>query len=749
LKKIISYLLALLMLLSSMGVSALAAGDTDGLSSAIAAAKSKFPVPEEYKKFSYDVNEQGGDKVWQLSWNSESGGSISMSVDSSGRLRSYYRYANSDYRYDNNKIKAPSITKDQARSVAEAAIAKAVPEVSGHLTADSRNEYLSTYSSTYTFAYTRLENGVTLASNTVNVTVNYVTKEVTSLYVYWNYDLSFPAVKDVIDITEAKGILKNALKVELEYRIQNDTGSGAAQAVLVYNNQGGYKSVDPFTGKVYDQNYDWDNAKGGAGDMGSGTRDSAPAAENGNAAYTEEELEKISELEKLLTADDADKILRQNTLLALDDSFTLTSKSLSSVFKRTDAGNTYIWNLNYTGKVVKDRFSAPSAYASLDAKTGEILSFYRYDNEEPSGSASYNETTAGNTAKQFLSKNAPDKFASMVKEDENRIQYLNDDETKNPTSFGFSYVRQNGGVKLNADYMNVTVDASSGKITNFYSNWHGNITFQSKEGIIESSAAIDKMLEQCGFSLQYELFTTYLYDEESGGGGSSASKETIVTYPSSVIPSELSIRLVYMPDYFGRPLTVSARTGELVDYNGQPYEDNAQGISYSDAKGHWAENLAGLLAGIGIGFDGGSLSPDKNVTQKEFLYLLSKTIQVYLPFDSMSGLTNKSNLDDLYKQMESMGVIKAGEKNPDAAVTKMDAIRFAIRAAGYEKAATVEGIYKTPFKDDASIPASDKGYCALAYGLGVVKGDENGNLGSKSILSRAQSLSIIYNYMSI
>ncbi|MCX7615453.1 MAG: hypothetical protein N2Z65_06830, partial [Clostridiales bacterium] len=452
-KRAISYILVLLMLISSMGISAIAAdpskantaatsvtgSDKVGLSAAITAAKNKFSVPAEYKNFSYSVNDQGNEKVWQLNWSSVDGGSVNMSIDDAGRLRNYSRY-DPTYNYS-NKIKAPLITRTEAQKIAETTLSKVAPEISGHFKENTSNSYYYTGSYTYSFSYYRIENNIPLTSNTVSIEINFLTKQVTSLYVNWNYDLKFPAPEGAISLKDAQEILKKALHVSLEYRIQNDTGSDdAVKAVLVYNNVDGYKSVDPFTGKVYDQNYDWSNGKDDVskmrGGMGGNTADSKIDG------FTEEELQKISESEKLLTADDADKIIRTNKLLAIDDSYTLTSKSLNSAYRKTSDGNSsYLWYFYYTGKIVKNNFAAPSAYAAVDAKTGEILSFSSYNINDSSGKVSYNETSAKKIADQFLTANSGEKFKNTVKDDESPIIYPEYDSAKQPTSFSFYYAR--------------------------------------------------------------------------------------------------------------------------------------------------------------------------------------------------------------------------------------------------------------------------------------------------------------------
>ncbi len=61
------------------------------------------------------------------------------------------------------------------------------------------------------------------------------------------------------------------------------------------------------------------------------------------------------------------------------------------------------------------------------------------------------------------------------------------------------------------------------------------------------------------------------------------------------------------------------------------------------------------------------------------------------------------------------------EKNPEAAVTREDAVKFVIRSLGFqETTADIKGIFVTGFKDQGSIGPELVGYVAIAKGLGIV-----------------------------
>ncbi|NLM50551.1 MAG: S-layer homology domain-containing protein, partial [Clostridiaceae bacterium] len=61
--------------------------------------------------------------------------------------------------------------------------------------------------------------------------------------------------------------------------------------------------------------------------------------------------------------------------------------------------------------------------------------------------------------------------------------------------------------------------------------------------------------------------------------------------------------------------------------------------------------------------------------------------------------------------------------------------------------ASLEGIFKTGFMDEAEIAPELVGYVAIAKGFKIINGDENGNFLPKKALTRAEAAIIIYNYL--
>ena len=83
-------------------------------------------------------------------------------------------------------------------------------------------------------------------------------------------------------------------------------------------------------------------------------------------------------------------------------------------------------------------------------------------------------------------------------------------------------------------------------------------------------------------------------------------------------------------------------------------------------------------------------------------------------------------------------------EDKDTDILRVEAIRHIIDSLGYEKIAKIGNIYKTDFADNADIKNEDIGYIAIAFGLGIIKGDGS-CVNAYSSLTRAQAISLLLN----
>ncbi len=201
---------------------------------------------------------------------------------------------------------------------------------------------------------------------------------------------------------------------------------------------------------------------------------------------------------------------------------------------------------------------------------------------------------------------------------------------------------------------------------------------------------------------------------------------------------EPDIKLVYSVKQ-DKPAIFDAFSGEILDGSGKPFVERKV-VEYSDIDGHYAENQIAALAEYGISLPGEAFRPNESIVQKDFLRLLVKAMGYYGAYDDDEAL------DDMYNLLIREKVITREEKNPEAAVTREEAVKFVVRSLGFQEVADIKGIFVTGFKDQGSISPELVGYVAIAKGLGIV-GGSGGNFNPKAGLSRAEAAVMLYNYL--
>lgn len=268
------------------------------------------------------------------------------------------------------------------------------------------------------------------------------------------------------------------------------------------------------------------------------------------------------------------------------------------------------------------------------------------------------------------------------------------------------YIRYVNGIKVTGDYANVTTN--NGVLTDFSMNYT-DTEFPSIENAMSKEDAENILFDAKDYSIVYMQNYT------------DNTREIIPVY---TIDTE----------------NINPFTGKFVDYqNKEITEDASSKLEYSDIDGHYAEKYIKELAYYGIGFEGGEFKPDEKITQKDFLALL-------MSINGNDIIVLKNNLEQVnwvYRNSAQNSIISEDERDDDAEVTREEAAVYMIRAIGAENYAKYNDIYVTPFND----VTENKGYIALLSAMGVLSGDGNGNFNPNREMTRAESIIMIYNYL--
>lgn len=684
---------------------------SENLQKITSGVKSRLSIPKSLTNFDYHYNEgQSNSTVtWELVWsNAKETERISVLCDEDANIINYYHSSNDEYL--RNK---PKYLKSELQGKAEQFIKKIAPSV-GNKIKITDQEQVSIYSGQYTYNYVRMEGKIPMPDNGISVSVNYETGEITSCSINWLYGLTIPSSTATVTKKEATGKINETIKMNLAYKAAYSTdksGNTVARAFLVYEPDKDYISVDAKTGKVYltkneyIQNY------------GSPTTDTASDGatteeKNADASLTEKEIQSIDKLKDLISKDSAIQKIKGEESLLIDSNATSIDAYLTQSYSKSNDKD-FVWNISFSDpRNPENQDYRAYANASVDAKTGQILSFYAsvpnyYDIGEDKWDevkVNYTKDQGQNTFENFLKKQIPSYFnKSKLSNTDHDYIIAYKEQTPVYGGYRYNYDRVNEKVAYSYNGISGSVDGVTGKIYRYNFDWDENLKFESTKGVITPKEAFDYYIGNEGYDLVYEINTIHNIDKTSIKATDEAKNSVIY-----------QVRLVYRTDIY--PTTISPFTGKQLDYNGEEYV-KVSTYSYTDIESHKAKSAILLLADMGVGFEGNKFLPDKKITTGEYLTLLEKL---------------NYNIEDLKLNKNSK------------IITRTNGVKSLIKLAGLDNVANIKGIYKTNFKDQNQIATDDLGYVAIAKGLGIVSGT---TFRPKDSLTRGEAAQMIVNFL--
>lgn len=716
-KKFTVLTLAVIMIVTVLLPSQAFAEYDKDLEKAIVTAKTLFDIPEEYDTFNYSMNKQDDITSFYLRWSDKKQklGGIEVNIDSKGKILYFYSYK--PYKEYDSQHKFPVISKERGYDIAIEFISKIAPEIRNNIKYEKGEMPANVNDRYYNYRFIRIENDIPYYSNSINLSVDNTTGEINNYWCDWTDELEFPDTQNTMDIEKAQQVFEEKLGLKLVYQLKYENNVSTPYLAYVSVHSG--KSIDAKTGEIVEaQNYFFYNQRmkefDSAMNMGSGA----------SVVLTPQEKEAIGNIADIMTEQSAEKKARE--ILDIDKSFILRNINLYNSFINKED---FVWSIGFNKEEKKD--GATEYYyidISLNAKTGEVLSFNKSLPYNSDAKVKYNEEQSLKIVTDFIKSLQPVKFQEVEYTDWGRPVYRPMADKEMPRNYYFTFTRKDGNAYFLDNGMNVNIDTTTGTITSYNFNWYKG-ELPSAQDIIDSDAAHSKLFGEIGIEMQY--IADY------------SSESTAKIIPPMPTDRKPAIKLVYAikPQV---PVNIDAYTGKLLDHSGKPYE-KYEVPQYADIQGHYAENQINLLAEYGIALPAGEFRPSELITQKEFLYLLGKSIGTYY---ITSIPDNEQEEEDFYRVLINLGIIKAEEKDSQAHVTRQDAVKFIIRALKYDKVGDIKGIFSIPFSDADQINPELYGYVAIAHGLCIVKGN-NGVFRPLDSVSRAEAAVMIFNYLNI
>ena len=720
-KKITSAMLAAAMLVPSTCIVSYAEQD-QAMKQALTYVKERITVPKELSHFNYSSRVVAGKTQYTFTWdtvaNNDKWQSISVSIR--GKVITSYSY-NSWDDYSSDEYTFAKLDPDEIVKKAKEAVKTLNPTVCDYIEVDDTPRiYLWGDDARVTIR--RVKDGVPVKGATGSVTIDKDTGELKSYSLDWILGAGFADPSDAISKETAQKSFEKEFPVELVYTTEYDWENDKLIPHLVYR-QTEYGEIDALTGKLstfegsygsYDDRYD--EAEDDVADDDADMDGANPATGSNAISFTEDEIAKLEQENKLIKADEAIKLIQDMGV------FNIPMKNVEATYSRCnydeilEAYTRYVsFQSNVSGYVSIDGGDDPieilddvvedvaedvaevSVYGSftINAETGEVLSYscwngYTGDTKLTSEKKAKNLVTSyfskivGNRASEFPIENAAINYGY----DEVPAETENSENTTVPKMYTVNaYInRYANAIRCDSENVAITVDRN-GKVADFNITYYG-IEYPAPKNIISTEDAYKKYFEQVDYALR---FRCALKDNKK-----------VVT------------AMVYASD---DRLNIDAFSGDLVNYNGGELYRAAKTGEYTDLEGSKYKEIAEKLAiyGVTLMDENGRLNADKVITRAEFRDLAS-----------------------------SIGSYGSVSDKPDSALTRQFAAKMLTSRYLDENVASLP-IFKTSYSD---VKEGNKyaGYIAVADALGFMSG-KDGKFNPSAKITRGQALQLVYNIL--
>lgn len=687
-KKFLSLVLAAALCAAS-AVPALADSNSEKINEMLSVLKQRIGSTDEYDKFSGSVNAYGGETRYEFLWSKTDGdnrSSINITMNSDGVVTSYYTYGGGG----NGRDGKASINRPDVGEALDAAISgfkKLNPDISENVKITSDGEYRSLTGDDFSFVLQRTQNGIPVADDDGWISVSADAKRVVSFSLNYTTGLKFEDSSKLISKEDAQNSFNEKFPMKLRYTTEYKDDKKSA--TLIYSPDSEYNQyISATSGEVITREYR--RHRFGGGDMKAS--ESMAAMDMADNGFSEAEIKNLDTINGLIGLDKAEKIILTSKVINANSAYKLMEHALCRDWYDED---------KYTYRLEFERTSGDEDYwldAEVDAKSGDILSFYIRENRG-NEKAKLNVKQGYEKAYAALEVLAPSHFGE-------NMDYLLDGDDKD-SSGNYVFFRYVNGIEFADNSVRISVDMASGKIIS-YRIGYDDIEFPSADGVISAEDAGKRLFEQVGYDVWY--IPTYEDDK----------------------PAQAPV--VYDTDSYD--LTLDAFSGEL------KYKRDSEKVGeYTDIENHYAKNAIEALAKFGIGFADSEFKPDSNITQADFVTLLNAAFNDYGPIVIYKGISYENIYDDAIAD----GIVKEDEYSPDDDVTRDLAAKMMVRALGFEEVATLDGIYVPIFAD---VSADSVGFTSILGAMGVIKGDENGNFNPSGTVTRADAAIMLYNYLS-
>ena len=682
---------------------------------ALAIAKKLIDLPAAASKnmdVQYYEGENGWEQgpTWNFNWNVEDPGMwqwYAVAIDANtGSLRNL----NQDdgvWRTPDKYKNVKPISREDAQALAEGFLKEHAAEYFAKARFVEGNDEQMYFEkgasySRYNFRYEKVINGVSTDEG-LTIVVDPYSRKIVNYWSNWFEEQNYPSAEGAISVEDVKKLFEEQVGMRLVYHRQETWLNLNQSPKLVY-----LPNIS-FNGGIY-----IDATKG-----------------EFFTPWGDQKIEplKPEDLKPLITGDVTPKT-RPEKPLTMDEALTL-AKSFVSIpegFELRSRRYNETWRMNGTKTWSFDwspQNHSGSINVSVDVVSGEIASFHSWDNKEmPSTSkANYTWEQGKEIAAEFLKKANPQKAKELTFNPDNLKPIFREGDSFYPR-YHYSLIRLVNGVPYLGSNVNVDVDAMTGKVVSYWSNWDSH-KFESAEEVISKEDALAAYMKGVDFALRYIR----------------------VNKPET--PNQPEYVLAYVAGN-NVPQAIDAKTGEVVDlYNHKLMESVTKSVG-----SHWARDSVVALASAGVvQGDGKDLKLNDNISRAEFAKLLVSIAGVELVKSDKATFSDVAKDKWYYDYIETAAKEELisgneGKFRPNDPVTRQEMAVMIDRliSKGQEKVDSTS--IKGKFKDAEKVAPWAKGAFDKLTTLGVLAGDTKKNLRPTSKLTRAEAMNVIFKVAS-
>ncbi|MEA1959900.1 MAG: hypothetical protein U9N81_01185 [Bacillota bacterium] len=690
-RRIISGILSILLMVSIVPTSVLGAPNTGEISleQAIQEVKEHFTIPEEYTEFTSSFWERNNQQGWSLRWSAEErrDGSFNADVDTqTGIITSI-----NSWKEERSGADIPAISREQATEIGMKLLTEIIPDRVCDLKIRPNEEVIPLHrwgGGRYTIHWQRVAGDIPVENDGVTMGIDYMTGEIVSYNQSWS-DEKLPSAEGTISEKQACDAFINNEMLRLEYllpnrRIKSEDGEKELPKLVYRLHHQSNGLIDAFTGEplINENEMRYSNDKeammGGMGES--------------QNAISPQELKEIEQTLNLISQEQAVAVVKK--WVSIPEEMKLSGSSLNPDYQYPEQR---MWSLNWDTNSKSNSYG--SFYARVNAVTGEILSFSLYSPEKDNKGVKLQRKDAEKIALNFLGRIQPDKKDQVELETmgiEKIYDVLKDEEI--PSQWRFYFTRLVNGIPCHGNGISINVDSSSKKIVSYNLNWT-DVAFPSADKVLGQEKANEIYLTEQPMTLH---FTPWYGDKEIRARDAAELK---LVYSPQAVPPQRQVQMI------------DAISGDKLGWDGKPVAEQQHPCVFGDIAGHFAEKEISLLGQAGI------LCEYKTAFHPQEEIKLVTLLRAMLGVENDYYRSERSSDDEVMKEAVRRHWIEEGQK-PETIVTRDLLAQMMIRWLDIDFITRMSGeALQAPYQDYAGLAADMKGYAALTWGLGIIRGD--------------------------